>query len=63
MITRTERERLGEKLLIAKPPSNFAGFDCYGNHINIGDTVEVVIDDPIRARSPKYQYCGFGKKG
>lgn len=60
MLTHNEREKLPYQKLIE---NNAIGYDCEGNFIHLGDEVEVIIPETLRAGNPKYAYCDKGRQG
>lgn len=43
---------------------SFVGWDCEGQKLRKGDSVEVVIEDENgRCQKPEYDFCSKGKRG
>lgn len=65
IISREVRNKL-EKMRFFKENDDFlfAGWDCEGEELRKGDSVEVVIEEKNgRCQQPEYDYCSKGKRG
>lgn len=63
MITETRRKELEKEYPLLQFSKTHIGFDCDGKFIDIGDQVEVVVEEETRTGNKKYKYCSTGKTG
>jgi hypothetical protein len=60
MLTDEKRKDLSARDLI---DHNAIGYDCDGNFLKIGNTVEVIKEEVERKGNSAYEFAGVGKKG